>query len=490
MKCIVIGSGIAGLASAVRLSKKGYAVTVLEANSYPGGKLSETVNGNYRFDAGPSLLTMPHLIDELFEISGEDPRRYFNYIKCGEACHYFYPDGIRFTCPADEEGLVQTLHDVFNEDKIKLKAFVSKSKKLYNITAPVFLENSLKLLSTYIKPTGIKGILNLRRLNMFSTMNEINSKYFRHPATAQFFNRYATYNGSDPYRAPATLNVIPHLEYAYGTFFPQEGMISITNSLYELARRNGVVFKFNERAEEILIDKGKVRGVRTSDTILESDIVLSNMDVNPLYDKLLKGFKKPVSLRKSEPSSSALIFYWGIKREFPELGLHNIFFSRDYKNEFETIFKSAGICDDPTVYINISSKLRKEDAPQGSENWFVMVNVPSNSGQDWDELIIRTRKNIIEKLSAELKTDITKWIECESILDPRSIEIKTSSMGGALYGSSSNHILSAFFRHANFKSDIKGLFFCGGSVHPGGGIPLCLMGAKIVSGLIKSVKPE
>lgn len=325
---------------------------------------------------------------------------------------------------------------------------------------------------------------------MFSTMNEINSEYFSHPSTAQFFNRYATYNGSDPYRAPATLNVIPHLEYAYGTYFPKDGMISITNSLYELAVRNGVVFKFNERAEEILTDKKKVRGVRISNTILKADIVVSNMDVNPLYDKLLKGYKKPFSLRKSEPSSSALIFYWGIKREFPELGLHNIFFSRDYRNEFETIFKSAGICDDPTVYINISSKYRKEDAPQGCENWFVMVNVPSDRGQNWDELIIKTRNNILHKLSTELKTDIGNWIECESILDPRSIEMKTSSMGGALYGSSSNHILSAFFRHANFKSDIKGLFLCGGSVHPGGGIPLCLMGAKIVSGLLKPVKPE
>ena len=175
----------------------------------------------------------------------------------------------------------------------------------------------------------------------------------------------------------------------------------------------------------------------------------------------------------------------GIKKEFPQLDLHNIFFSEDYETEFDYIFNKKDVHDDPTVYVNISSKDEKSDAPKDCENWFTMVNVPSNTGQNWDKIIERTRKNITAKLSRLLGEDVSKLIEFESILDPRTIESKTQSYQGALYGASSNNKYAAFLRHPNFKSSIKNLYFCGGSVHPGGGIPLCLLSGKIVSELIE-----
>ena len=183
-------------------------------------------------------------------------------------------------------------------------------------------------------------------------------------------------------------------------------------------------------------------------------------------------------------SSSALIFYWGIKQEFPELDLHNIFFSNDYAGEFKAIFEEKSLMDDPTVYVNITSKLSKADAPAGCENWFVMINVPCNDGQDWDDLIAKARVHIISKLNRLLDCDIESLIEEEAILEPRTIESKTSSYKGALYGTSSNSRMAAFFRHPNFSRKIKDLYFCGGSVHPGGGIPLALSSAKIVGDLI------
>jgi phytoene dehydrogenase-like protein len=186
---------------------------------------------------------------------------------------------------------------------------------------------------------------------------------------------------------------------------------------------------------------------------------------------------------RQEPSSSAMIFYWGMKKEFPQLDVHNIFFSNDYKKEFNTLFNEATVDDDPTVYIHISSKIVKEDAPENCESWFVMVNVPSNQGQNWTELRARIRKQIIEKLNRLLDDDIESLIEEEDFLDPVRIEQRTSSFKGALYGASSNDRMAAFFRHPNF-SKTKGLFFAGGSVHPGGGIPLCLLSAKITSDLI------
>jgi phytoene dehydrogenase-like protein len=209
------------------------------------------------------------------------------------------------------------------------------------------------------------------------------------------------------------------------------------------------------------------------------------MDVVNTYKKLLPKASQPKKILNQPKSSSALIFYWGIQKRFPQLDMHNIFFSQDYAQEFTHIFRQKNIYQDPTVYINITSKHKPDDAPEGCENWFVMINVPNNSGQDWDELITQGRKNILAKLSRILQTDIEPLIACESILDPRTIESRTSSSQGALYGNSSNNRYAAFLRHANFSSQIQNLYFCGGSVHPGGGIPLCLLSAKIATDMVE-----
>lgn len=484
-RAIVVGSGIAGIATAIRLSQQNYEVSVYEANAYPGGKLSQFNVDGYRFDAGPSLFTMPQLVEELFALCGENVHDHFQYRRMDEGCRYFFEDGTRFTAPGEESSLIEAISDTFGEDRKVVRRFFRKSRLLYELTAPVFLESSLHKVSTYLRWTGIKGILNLWRLKMFSTMDEVNRSSFRNPKTVQIFNRYATYNGSNPFKAPATLNVIPHLETGYGVFLPEKGMYSITESLYQLALRQGVRFHFNSKVDRILIQDKKTKGVCIKEEIHEADLVVSNMDVFNTYEFLLKDLPMPEKVKAAESSSSALIFYWGMKADFPELGLHNIFFARDYKKEFESIFGLKTVYPDPTVYINITSKQVKADAPDHCENWFVMINVPANEGQDWEVLINRARLSIIEKLSRILKRDIRPLIANENVLDPVRIEKVTSSYKGALYGTSSNNRMSAFMRHPNFRSDIDGLYFCGGSVHPGGGIPLCLLSARIVSELVR-----
>lgn len=484
-KSIVIGSGVAGLATAIRLRAMGHSVHVFESNSYPGGKLSELRLGKFRFDAGPSLFTMPQLVDELFELMGENPREHFDYNKLEVSCHYFYEDGTSFICPSDKDGLAQTLEKHNGESKEKVLSHLKWSEKIFNITSPVFLENSLHKFTTYGSKSGLKGIANLWRIGLLGTMNGKNSGTFKHPRTIQFFNRFATYNGSNPFVAPATLNLIPHLEFNLGTYFPHKGMVGITNALYELALRHGVEFQFDTPVESIIIEDEKIKGVRTRLGSFYSDIVVSNMDVFATYDKLIKTMPMPGRIKKQESSSSAIVFYWGMNRSFEQLGLHNIFFSSDYKDEFNHIFKSKTLSDDPTVYVHVSCKEKKDDAPEGCENWFVMVNAPSMESQNWDELVERARKNIIDKLSKSMGLDISSYIETEDYLDPRRISFRTQSYKGALYGGSSNSRLSAFFRHPNFTSNVKGLYFCGGSVHPGGGIPLCLRSSQIVSRLIE-----
>ncbi|WP_343632041.1 1-hydroxycarotenoid 3,4-desaturase CrtD [Fluviicola sp.] len=482
-EAIVIGSGIAGIAAAIRLALKGYAVSVFEANEYPGGKLTTIQLGNYRFDAGPSLFTLPYLVDELFELAGKNPRDYFSYRQLEMLCHYFYEDGTVLHAYADREKFLQEVENKLRIDPLPLKEYLEHSTYIFERTRHSFLEKSLHKFSTYISSDILKTVSSMRKLHLFESMHEVNQKSLNHPKLVQLFDRFATYNGSNPYKAPGVLNSIPHLEFGIGSYFPMEGMHQITMACKQLAEESGVKFHFGERVQNIRISGKKVTGIETAKGFYPAELVISNCDVKQSYRQLIPQQKAPKKTLEQEPSSSALIFYWGMKQSFPELDVHNIFFSEDYQNEFKAIFEEKTVCDDPTVYIHISSKVVAADAPQGTENWFVMVNVPGDQGQDWEKLRSNVRKQVIQKISRILQTDIESLIEEEDYLDPLRISERTNSFAGALYGASSNDRMAAFFRHPNF-SRINGLYFSGGSVHPGGGIPLCLLSAKITTDLI------
>lgn len=478
-KVAVIGSGIGGIACAIRLAIRGHQVHIFEQNSYPGGKLSEIKLGDYRFDAGPSLLTMPELIEELFETADVEIDPVFQYHRLQEVCRYFYEDGTRYTAFANQDDLIRELSKT-GEDPNRIKSVLLRNETLYDFLGEMFMFRSLHDPRTYITKSAFRSYRNLHKMDFFRTMDQANQHQFQDKHLVQLFNRYATYNGSDPYQTPATMNIIAHLEYGKGAFFPKGGMYTITTALVSLAERVGVDFHYHAGVDEILTKGNKVSGIRSGTEKIAFDRVISNMDVVGTYRKLLPQIKAPRKLLNQPKSSSALIFYWGIKEQFPELDLHNILFSKDYQREFHHIFKSKAIDSDPTVYINVTSKLNPADAPRGCENWFTMINVPNNSGQDWDQLIQEARASILIKVSRILKRPIEPLIEVEDILDPRKIELRTSSSKGALYGNSSNNKFAAFLRHNNVSRKVKGLFFCGGSVHPGGGIPMALSSAKIV----------
>lgn len=480
----IIGAGIAGLATAVRLQSKGFQVSVFEANSYPGGKLTAYTAKGYRFDMGPSLFTMPQFVEELFAEAKKDIKPYFLYKRKETVCNYFYEDGTRFSAPRTIQDFARNAAASFDVDEKQVLAYFAKSKKKYDLTASLFLENSLHKLRNYFSINTVKAIGNLGALDLNTSLHDYNAQTFSDQRLTQLFDRFATYNGSNPYQTPGIMSMIPHLEQYFGTYFPKGGMHSITRSIFQLAKDLGVAFSFDTPVDEILVHNKKAYGIRQGNQKLTFDIVVSNSDVVPTYRKLLRHQKAPEKILQQPRSSSALIFYWGVKQNFPELDLHNIFFSEDYRREFESIFDLGTVYDDPTVYVHISSKDEKKDAPEGCENWFVMVNVPSNTGQDWEHIIKEVRSKILDKVSRNLQCDLASLIEYESILDPRTIESNTQSYQGALYGAASNNKFAAFLRHPNFSQKIGNLYFCGGSVHPGGGIPLCLLSGKIVTELI------
>jgi phytoene desaturase len=483
---IVIGSGVAGLAVATRLAIQGFQVKVFESNPYPGGKLSMFEKDGYRFDAGPSLFTQPQSIEELFEDAGEPIKAYFNYRPVKVACNYFFESGKTILAYTNAEEFAEELQQQTGESKKAVLAYLANSKKLYNNIGTVFLNHSLHKPGTWLHKRIFAALKAVKFSYLFKSLHQYNTHKFTTPETRQIFDRFATYNGSNPYKAPAMLSLIPHLELNEGTFYPAGGMISITNALYSLAQKKGVQFYFNSPVQSIIHSEHQAYGVVVKDENLYADILVSNADIYFTYKNLLNHIFKANRVLKQERSSSALIFYWGINQSFPALGLHNIFFSNQYKEEFAHIFKHKKLYSDPTVYINITSKEEQDHAPTGKENWFVMINVPANSGQNWEQWIPEARKQIIQKLNRLLKTDVEQLIESETILDPILIEERTGSYMGSLYGTSSNSKMAAFFRAPNFTPYIKNLFHCGGSVHPGGGIPLCLKSARITSALIQN----
>ncbi len=485
-KAVIIGSGIAGIATSIRLASAGYAVTVFEKNSYPGGKLSAFEQNGFLFDAGPSLFTQPQYVQELFDVANVDMAPYFSYSKSDVTCQYFFADGKKVTGYAEKEKFADELATQFQEDKNKTLQYLQHSKTAFENIGTLFTQFSLHKLKTYAKGRMWRAIGATKLPYLFKTLHSYNKQYFTHKNTVQLFDRFATYNGSNPYKAPAMLSMIPHFEMNEGTFFPKGGMVNITNALVALAKKKGVQFELNSTVSKICVENKKAIGIVANNKNIETDVVISNMDIYYTYLHLLQNKIAAQKILRQERSSSAFIFYWGVKHTFPELHLHNIFFSKNYKQEFVEIFTENKLPADPTIYINMPNSMEPGLAPNGCSNWFVMVNAPAHTGQNWQQNTTDLRNIIIEKLNNALQVNLEPLIITEAILTPADIETKTSSFQGSLYGSSSNSKFAAFLRQKNKSSQYKNLYFVGGSVHPGGGIPLCLGSANIVSQLIVS----
>lgn len=485
-QAIVVGSGPGGLAAAIRLAIKGYAVQVFEQSTYPGGKLWHFEEKGYQFDGGPSLFTLPHLVDELFELAGKQPSDYFEYHPVGEANRYFWDDGTQLRAYVDHSALANEIESVLGVSPQPVLNYLREAAVLYRQTTPLFLEKSLHTWKTYFSPDVWQALGALSKLGLTESLHQRNSNKLNHPKLVQMFDRFATYNGSHPYLTPGVMMVIPHLEHNLGVFYPKGGMVSIPRALHQLALDVGVRFELGQRVDEIVVRNRAVHGIRVKGNAIPAQVVVSNSDVVPTYRKLLPGLKAPERTLQQPRSSSALVFYWGINTTFPQLGLHNIFFGNAYEQEFKCLFEEHTLGDDLTVYINITSKEEANQAPLGCENWFVMVNAPHHTNQDWDALLMQARKAIVARVNKVLNTNIEDHIVVERTWTPPMIEAQTDSYQGALYGAASNNSMAALMRHPNFSRLIQGLFFCGGSVHPGGGIPLSLLSGKIAAELVQA----
>ncbi len=483
---IIIGAGLGGLSAACRLAKEGFSVTILEKNANVGGKVNTVEANGYKFDTGASLLTMRHVLEELFEFCGKRVEDYLEIVRLAPICRYFWSDETRFDAFSDTEKTEREIEKLAPEDVENFRKYLADSRRKYEIAARTFLSKSLNDLPELLTP---KYLPDLLKISTTKTLDRHNAKYFRSPKLRQLFNRFATYNGSSPYETPATFALIPHVEFGLGAWYVRGGMYEIPRALEKLARELGVKIRAESAVENIVIENQKAVGVRANGETFRADFVISNSDAIETYRNLIERKNRRIftdaKLEKREPSCSGFVLLLGTKKKFPQLAHHNIFFSDDYKAEFDAIFKHKTPAADPTIYICATSVSDPTQAPAGNENLFVLINAPyTNEKVDWEKEKRDYRNLIVKKLESFGLEDLENSIDYEQIITPADFEHKYNANRGSIYGVSSNGIFSAFLRVPNKARDIENLYFTGGATHPGGGIPLVLLSGKMAAEMI------
>lgn len=473
-RAVIIGGGLAGLASALRLRRAGWDVTLLEAGPSFGGKMNRWASQGFTFDTGPSLITMPAVFEETFTAAGGALREHAELMPLATLADYRFDDGAAFTHSTSLPDWMATLRRIAPHDWDGFLRFQQLGARLYELSSRTFLSRT---------PFDAPRRGDLGRLRDFplrhawGNYHATVARYFRSPYLVQLFDRYPTYVGSSPYRAPATLAVIPFLETAFGGFAVRGGLYRIVEGLVALAERGGVELRANCTAVSIEQSGGHVSGVRvTGGERIPADAVVMNGDAAAVG--ALLGAPPPAS-PAPERSLSGFVMLLGVGRELPQLARHSVYFSADYRHEFSQLFEARRFPDDPTVYVNAPSRGDRSVAAPGGETLFVMANAPPGIA-GWDAAQIETAwRRVFARLRKSGFPDIERDIRVCDIWTPRRMAQRYAMPDGAIYGAASHGWRDTFLRPPNRSRQVGGLYLAGGSTHPGGGTPTVLLSAKI-----------
>jgi phytoene desaturase len=479
MRISVIGAGLGGLSAACLLAHKGHDVTVHEKNNQPGGKINEIRAQGYRFDTGPSLVTMPFILEKLFNQCGRNISEYLDIAPVDPICRYFYANGTQFDCHQDSGVNIAQIQEFASDDVQAYKEFEEYSAQLFERTKDAFLYNPLYGLSDL----GSLKLTDFFKIDAFKTVADRVDSMFSSDELRKFFKRFTTYNGSSPFQAPATLNVIPHVELAMGGHYIEGGIYRLIETLGTLAKELGVSIRYGTEISKITAPNQQVTGVvDTNGTNQQADLIVSNADATETYLDIVDETQlSPIKKKKVssiEPSCSGFVLLLGTDKQYERIGHHNIFFSDDYEQEFHQIFQEKVMPEDPTIYIANTSVSNPDHAPDGGSNLFVLVNAPYLSDNyDWNRQKEQYKNHVIAKLEKRGLSNLSDHIIYSKTITPRDFYDRYRSNKGSIYGTSSNSKFSAFLRPRNKSRSIKGLYLVGGSTHPGGGIPLVTLSA-------------
>ena len=494
-KIIVIGAGVGGMAAAARLAKNGHSVHIIEASDRVGGKARTEWIGDYAFDTGPSLLTLPAVYRDLFLKTGKRIEHILKIDPVDPAFTYHFPDkteiifpnlSLSAICDSIENSIGKRAADEWHN-------LIQRAEAMWDVSRGPFVESELISIAPLLKSKSFMS--DVAMIAPLSSMRKITKKYTENPYLSKIVDRYATYTGSDPRKAPAVLLTIAFVESAFGAWHIQGGVGQLSIALADRCRDLGVEISLNTEVIEILQDGAKATGVRTrSGSELNAEIVIANADAQYVYNKLLPSTLKKVSterkkLKRATPSLAGFSLLLGLDNSKiahtpKQLPHHSIYFPEDYDQEFIDIFESKRPVVDPTIYIcspNDPLMVRGSN----KEAWFVLVNAPRHdpeNGWDWRNDPESYAKKIINRLD-ELGLEVSPRLDMMEFRTPFDLENSVKAPGGSIYGTSSNSARSAFLRARN-RSPLTNLYCVGGSAHPGGGLPLVGISAEIVADAI------
>ncbi len=491
-RAVVVGAGLGGLAVAARLAAAGHRVTVFEKAPTPGGKLGLLERDGFTFDTGPSLLTLPAVLEQLFLDTGEPTDLPLSVVD--PACAYVFSDGTELVLPHDVERIPAALDAALGvgagESWRRLHAH---SRRLWELVGEPVLRQPISLAALARKSARPA---DLRAVAPWLTIDGLGRRLLPDPRLRTWLNRYATYSGSDPRRTPAVLAVTSFVEQEFGAWYVPGGLRRIVDAIAARCEHLGVDVRAGTEVQQVLVRDGRAVGVRVDGHDVPAEIVVSNVDAAVLYDHLLPRRAAASARRRltrSTRSMAGFVLLLGLSGHQPGPS-HRVYFPRDYDAEFDAIFGRRPMpVADPTIYVHAPDDpaLRPDDE---SEGWFVLVNAPAHEpgdGVDWDEPGLRDRyaHHVLEVL-ARRGVDVRDRIRFTEIITPADLQRRTGAPGGAIYGTASHGPRAALRRPAN-RSPLRGLYLVGGSAHPGGGIPLVLMSAEIVAKLIGAAEtPE
>jgi phytoene desaturase len=487
----VVGAGVGGLAAAIHLGARGRRVLVCEAGARIGGKLDLVATAGFRFDTGPSLLTMPDVLRDLLAAGGLRLEDELDLVPLAPLCRYRFADGTRFDASADPAQMRAAIAALSPRDVAGYERFMRLGKNLWRLTAAPFLFNPLEHLGRALRGVLAQGSgpADLVRLAIPQTLDGVVSRHFRDPRLVQLFDRYATYNGSSPYRTSGVYALIPYVEHAGGAWYPRGGMYAIAEALGRAAARVGVVVRLGAPVRQILVAGGRAAGVELADgTAIAARCVISNADAVVTLGSLLPagagGAPAARAAARLEPSSSGFVLLLGVDCRYEQLAHHNIFFSADYRREFADLWVRQVPPADPTIYVCASSRTDPTQAPAGHENLFVLVNAPAlGPAYAWEAHAAAYRDLVLDRLEALGMTDLRRHIVFEQVRTPHDFERLYGAWRGSIYGASSNGLLAPFRRPRNRVTGVSGLYLAGGSAHPGGGLPLAMLSGTIAARL-------
>ena len=496
-RVVVVGAGMAGLAVSARLATLGHDVVVCEQAATWGGKLGTFEHDGFAFDTGPSLLTLPAVYRDLFVKTGQPLEESLDLVPVDPVARYRFPavDGHDLTW-LDLPNASRARTRVALDDVLGAGAgadwdrFLDRAHDIWQLTRVPFLESPLAGGRDLLRLARRPG--DVRTVAPWQSLRGLGEQYLRDPRLRMFLDRYATYTGSDPRRAPAALSVVPYVEQTFGAWYVPGGLRRLGAAVHERALLRGAVVRLGAAVAQVLVEGGRAAGVLLADgERVAADVVVVNADAAHLYDDLLPpsvAGRARRRLHRATPSLSGFVLLLALRGRTPGLAHHTVLFPAEYDSEFDSVFgRAARPVQDPTVYVSAPDDpaLRPDD---DHESWFVLVNAPRHGtgpgAVDWDEagLASSYADRVLDVLAAR-GLDVRDRVLWREVRTPADLQRATRSPGGAIYGTSSNGARAAFLRPAN-ASPVPGLFLVGGSAHPGGGLPLVGLSAAIVAGLV------